>query len=45
MIKFQEGFWRGLFYTLACFYGYYALYDEEYLYDIRKLPTRVLRVC
>lgn len=32
MIKFQEGFWRGMFYTLACFYGYYALYDDEYLY-------------
>ena len=32
MVKFQEGFWRGMFYTVACFVGYYTLYDEPYLY-------------
>jgi len=33
MVKFQEGFWRGMFYTVACFVGYYTLYDEPYLWD------------
>ena len=33
MVKFQEGFWRGLFYTAACIYGVWALKDELYLND------------